>query len=137
MLPESHILRRRAGTTVITEADREEARRLADQARSEARPQPAAPPATRPESIRVTQPRFEDNPKFRKFVELAELRVPKAMTEIENCKHLASKERYDYLPEHAAKIIAALRQAVDEVETAFAEEGKRRPRKVFSVLDEA
>jgi len=86
-----------------------------------------------------TQPASEfdvgSNPKFAKFVELVEARMPKALSELENIRFLASKERYDYGPEHHAKIVNRLRQAVDEIDQAFAEEGRRKPRQTFSLFD--
>jgi hypothetical protein len=75
------------------------------------------------------------NPKFAKFVDLVNIRMPKALSELENIKFLASKERYDYAPEHHEKIVNRLRRAVDEIDKAFAEAGRRKPRQMFSLLD--
>lgn len=149
---QQHTLRKRPPAkhddwlTRIGAAEREEAKRLAEQARSEAaaarrgpaEEQEAAPMplerSTRPATITAATPAL-NQAKFDKFVELVDLRMPKALTELENIKFLSSKERYDYLPEHGGKIVAALRRAVDEIEAAFAEEGKRRPRKTFNLLE--
>ena len=66
-----------------------------------------------------------------KFKALAEKRTAKALTAIATLRGTANKNNYEYTEEQAAKIVAALRAEVDQVEAAYA--GKAKAAAGFSL----
>lgn len=57
--------------------------------------------------------------KEQKFSRLANPRMKKILARLKSLKNLSSRNVYSYTPEQAAKIVAALRTAVQEIEDAF------------------
>lgn len=102
-----------------------------------------APPA--PRRMAVTSAPREIPPalapvnlaRYKEFVKLVEGRVTKTLNDMDQIKFLSSKERYDYTAEDVDEILTALNNKLAEIETAFAEQGKRRPRVVFQLSRKA
>lgn len=61
----------------------------------------------------------------KKFAELANIRVPKALRILKSISTLADSERYDYTDEQTVAILTALKNAVDEVAQCFENGGKK------------
>lgn len=61
----------------------------------------------------------------KKFAELANIRVPKALRILKSISTLSDKERYEYTDEQTVAILTALKNAVDEVAQCFANGGKK------------
>lgn len=68
------------------------------------------------EGKKLIDPNESKSDRFRR---LANVRVPGALKRIGHVKNLAFKSTYDYTPEQAAKIVAALEDAVKLVRQAF------------------
>ena len=60
-----------------------------------------------------------------RFVRLAEKRVPRALTSIRVIRNLANTGNYEYTQEDVDAIVASLKKAIDEVETAFSSKTRR------------
>lgn len=61
--------------------------------------------------------------KKERFVELAEMRVNKALHSIKLIGNLANKRNYEYSDKQASQVIAALEAAVRDVKALFREDG--------------
>lgn len=61
--------------------------------------------------------------KRKKFVELAEKRVTKALREIQLIGNLSNKTNYSYTDEDAKKIHRTLRSAIEEMKSRFENSG--------------
>lgn len=59
----------------------------------------------------------------KKFVELAEKRVNRALKDIRLIGNLSNKSNYVYSDDDAKKILKVLKQAVDEVKARFDSKG--------------
>jgi ABC-type Fe3+-hydroxamate transport system substrate-binding protein len=57
--------------------------------------------------------------KAKKFVELANKRVNKAIKDIKLVSNLSNRQNYEYTEEQAKKIIKALQNEVDQVKQSF------------------
>jgi hypothetical protein len=66
---------------------------------------------------------------FKKF---ADIRVNKALRQLELVQQLAQRKRYEWTQEQAAKIVTALRSKADEIEQRFAAKDEA-PRSNFSL----
>tara|TARA_Y100000768_G_C23526494_1_gene472765 strand:- start:317 stop:541 length:225 start_codon:yes stop_codon:yes gene_type:complete len=66
-----------------------------------------------------------------KFKELARSRVNRAINMIRLIANLGNKAHYDYTPEQARKIVAALSAEVNNVKTKF--NSKRRGTEEFTI----
>ena len=62
----------------------------------------------------------------RKFVELAESRVNRALKDIKLIGNLSNKSNYSYTDEDAAKIHRALKKALEDMEGQVREQGPHR-----------
>lgn len=62
--------------------------------------------------------------KASKFIELANLRVNKAIGAVRNISKLSNKNNYTYNQKQVAQIILALKKEVSAVEAAFKSEGR-------------
>ncbi len=60
----------------------------------------------------------------KKFVELAEKRVSKALKDIKLIGNLSNRSNYQYEDQDVQKIIRALKRAVDECKSRFDQGGK-------------
>lgn len=60
----------------------------------------------------------------KKFVELAEKRVNRALKDIKLIGNLSNRSNYSYKDKDAKAIIAALKKAVDEVKARFDRKGE-------------
>jgi hypothetical protein len=80
---------------------------------------PAVKKAKRP-PLTPEQQAARQRVKRAKFVELVVPRVNKALARIRQVRNLASRATYDYTPEQAGRVLAALSEAVHETELAFA-----------------
>jgi len=59
----------------------------------------------------------------KKFVDLAEKRVNKAIKDVKLVGNLSNRSNYSYTEEDARKIYAALKKAVDEMKARFDSKG--------------
>jgi hypothetical protein len=59
----------------------------------------------------------------KKFVQLAETRVSKALRDIRLIGNLSNRSNYDYTEQDAKKIYSALKKAVDEMKQRFDRNG--------------
>lgn len=59
----------------------------------------------------------------KKFVELAEKRVQRALKDIKLVGNLSNRSNYSYTDEDVRKIYKALRSAIDEMKTRFDRQG--------------
>ena len=59
----------------------------------------------------------------KKFVQLAEARVSKALKDIRLIGNLSNRSNYDYTEQDAKKIYSALKKAVDEMKQRFDRNG--------------
>jgi hypothetical protein len=66
-----------------------------------------------------SQPPSPPESKAYKFIRLAQRRVPQAIARINQLVPLSNRNNYTFTPEHAEKIAAALRAAVEVVVVAF------------------
>ena len=55
----------------------------------------------------------------KKFVELAEKRVNRALKDIRLIGNLSNKSNYSYTDQDVKKIVSALRKALDEMQSRF------------------
>jgi hypothetical protein len=62
----------------------------------------------------------------KKFVDLAEKRVTRALRDIRLIGNLSNRSNYKYTDEDARKICKALREAVDEVKARFERRGDEK-----------
>ncbi|WP_257285442.1 hypothetical protein [Endozoicomonas sp. SESOKO1] len=67
-----------------------------------------------------------------KFVEVANIRVPKAVRRLETIAALADRSKYDYTDKQAAKIKQALQDALNELTAKF-EAGEKVENTVFKL----
>ncbi len=59
----------------------------------------------------------------KKFVELAEKRVTRALKDIKLIGNLSNKSNYSYMKSDTEKIYKALKKAIDEMKTRFDSKG--------------
>lgn len=62
---------------------------------------------------------MNERDKSAKFVELANKRVNRAISDIKLISNLANRQNYEFNDEQARKIIKALQQAVDQLKQSF------------------
>ena len=60
----------------------------------------------------------------KKFVDLAEKRVSKALRDLKLIGNLSNRSNYSYTQEDSQKIVKALRRGVDECRARFEQGGK-------------
>lgn len=65
----------------------------------------------------------------KKFVELAEKRVNKVLTQIRLIGNLSNRSNYSYTEQDVAKIHRALRKALDEMKARFDNRGSEAEKK--------
>ncbi len=62
----------------------------------------------------------------KKFVELAEKRVTRAIKDVRLIGNLSNRSNYKYTDDDVRKIYKALRQAVDEMKARFERKGEEK-----------
>lgn len=62
---------------------------------------------------------MNERDKSAKFVELANKRVNRAISDIKLVGNLANRQNYEFTDEQSRKILKALQQAVDQVKQSF------------------
>lgn len=77
-------------------------------------------------------PEVLDEEKHAEFVRLAESRMSMLLSDMESkIKVLASRERYEYTEEEWREMVNAIREKTDQIEAAFREGGRRKPKVAF------
>jgi hypothetical protein len=67
-----------------------------------------------------------DESKADKFTRIAEKRVNTLLHNVKLLKQLSNKNNYEYTEAQRKKIISAIRHAINDADTAFKGDGKRK-----------